>query len=103
LVVFLGASVRLSSVHELFPPDFFPLNPSFDGCFAATHLALKGTSKTGIDEYSTRALARILKAIRFSWQMPPMLHRFDGEDECCCRPAGVSATTLAKAIIRSHP
>lgn len=35
---------------------------------------------TGIDEYSTRALARIWKAMRFSWQMTTMLHRFDGED-----------------------
>ncbi len=42
--------------------------------------AVKGTSKTGIDEYSTRALARIWKAMRFSWQMTTMLHRFDGED-----------------------
>ena len=42
--------------------------------------AVKGGSKTGIDEYSTRALERIWKAMRFSWQMTTMLHRFDGED-----------------------
>ncbi|WP_434288350.1 4-hydroxybenzoate 3-monooxygenase [Celeribacter sp. SCSIO 80788] len=41
--------------------------------------AVKGKT-TGIDEYSTRALARIWKAMRFSWQMTTMLHRFDGED-----------------------
>ncbi|WP_460274294.1 4-hydroxybenzoate 3-monooxygenase [Celeribacter sp. ULVN23_4] len=42
--------------------------------------AVNGGSKTGIDEYSARALARIWKAMRFSWQMTTMLHRFDGED-----------------------
>ncbi len=42
--------------------------------------AVKRGSKTGIDEYSARALARIWKAMRFSWQMTTMLHRFDGED-----------------------
>lgn len=42
--------------------------------------ALNGKSTTGIDEYSARALARIWKAMRFSWQMTTMLHRFDGED-----------------------
>jgi 4-hydroxybenzoate 3-monooxygenase len=41
--------------------------------------AVKGKT-SGIDEYSTRALARIWKAMRFSWQMTSMLHRFDGED-----------------------
>jgi p-hydroxybenzoate 3-monooxygenase len=39
----------------------------------------KGTT-TGIDEYSPRALRRIWKAMRFSWQMTTMLHQFDGED-----------------------
>jgi p-hydroxybenzoate 3-monooxygenase len=34
----------------------------------------------GIDAYSDRALARIWKAMRFSWQMTTMLHNFDGED-----------------------
>lgn len=42
--------------------------------------AVNGKGTTGIDEYSTRALARIWKAMRFSWQMTTMLHRFDGED-----------------------
>ena len=35
----------------------------------------------GIDDYSERALARIWKAMRFSWQMTTMLHHFDGEDQ----------------------
>lgn len=42
--------------------------------------AVQGNGTTGIDEYSTRALNRIWKAMRFSWQMTTMLHRFDGED-----------------------
>ena len=40
---------------------------------------IKG-NEDGIDAYSRRALARIWKAMRFSWQMTMMLHRFDGED-----------------------
>lgn len=35
---------------------------------------------TGIDAYSGRALQRIWKAMRFSWQMTMLLHRFDDED-----------------------
>ena len=42
--------------------------------------ALTKGDATGIDAYSARALARIWKAMRFSWQMTMMLHRFDGED-----------------------
>ena len=33
-----------------------------------------------LDAYSDRALSRIWKAMRFSWEMTTMLHRFDGED-----------------------
>lgn len=33
-------------------------------------------SQAGIDAYSTRALARVWKAVRFSWWMTMMLHRF---------------------------
>ncbi|MCA0942211.1 4-hydroxybenzoate 3-monooxygenase [Yangia mangrovi] len=42
--------------------------------------ALKAGQTAGIDGYSERALARIWKAMRFSWQMTTMLHRFEGED-----------------------
>lgn len=42
--------------------------------------ALKSGDTRGVDGYSARALARIWKAMRFSWQMTTMLHRFDGED-----------------------
>lgn len=41
---------------------------------------LKKGDATGIDAYSERALLRIWKAMRFSWQMTTMLHQFDGED-----------------------
>ncbi|MGV0909832.1 4-hydroxybenzoate 3-monooxygenase [Martelella sp. FOR1707] len=37
-------------------------------------------SSSGIDAYSGRALQRIWKAMRFSWQMTMLLHRFDDED-----------------------
>ena len=42
--------------------------------------ALKAGQTAGIDGYSERALARIWKAMRFSWQMTTMLHSFEGED-----------------------
>jgi p-hydroxybenzoate 3-monooxygenase len=35
-------------------------------------------SMTGLEGYSTRALARVWKATRFSWWMTTMLHRFPG-------------------------
>ncbi|MEM6460749.1 MAG: 4-hydroxybenzoate 3-monooxygenase [Pseudomonadota bacterium] len=42
--------------------------------------ALKKGDEAGIDAYSERALIRIWKAMRFSWQMTTMLHQFAGED-----------------------
>ena len=36
----------------------------------------KQNSSSGIDTYSTRALARVWKAERFSWWMTSVLHRF---------------------------
>ncbi|HEX6146812.1 MAG TPA: 4-hydroxybenzoate 3-monooxygenase [Acidimicrobiia bacterium] len=35
-------------------------------------------STTGLDTYSTTALARVWKAVRFSWWMTTMMHRFPG-------------------------
>ncbi len=35
-------------------------------------------SMTGLDEYSGVAMARVWKAVRFSWWMTTMLHRFPG-------------------------
>jgi len=42
--------------------------------------ALKQGSDNELDNYSERALTRIWKAMRFSWQMTTMLHQFEGED-----------------------
>jgi p-hydroxybenzoate 3-monooxygenase len=38
-------------------------------------------SSAGIDGYSTTALARVWKAVRFSWWMTSMLHRFPDQGE----------------------
>jgi p-hydroxybenzoate 3-monooxygenase len=38
--------------------------------------ALTTGSTTGLDSYSDRALARVWKAVRFSWWMTTLLHRF---------------------------
>jgi p-hydroxybenzoate 3-monooxygenase len=38
-------------------------------------------SRAGIEAYSARALARVWKAVRFSWWMTSMLHRFPDTDD----------------------
>jgi p-hydroxybenzoate 3-monooxygenase len=38
-------------------------------------------STAGIDGYSQKALARVWKAVRFSWWMTSMLHKFPDEGE----------------------
>ena len=38
-------------------------------------------SDAGLDAYSARALARVWKAVRFSWWMTTMLHRFPENGE----------------------
>ena len=48
--------------------------------YQALTQVLKSGDHTGIDAYSDRALQRIWKSMRFSWQMTTMLHRFEGED-----------------------
>jgi hypothetical protein len=40
LAIFLAASVRSSSVHELFPPDCCPVDHGLEGRSAATYFAL---------------------------------------------------------------
>jgi len=35
-------------------------------------------SEKGLDEYSDRAMARVWKAVRFSWWMTSTMHRFPG-------------------------
>ncbi len=60
----------------------------------------------GLDEYSRKALARVWKAVRFSWWMTTMLHRFPDQDEFGQRiqeseleyleHSGAAQTTLAE-------
>ena len=38
-------------------------------------------SSAGIDSYSQTALARVWKAVRFSWWMTSMLHKFPDQGE----------------------
>ncbi|MFK7876585.1 MAG: 4-hydroxybenzoate 3-monooxygenase [Paracoccaceae bacterium] len=59
--------------------------------------ALQKGDETGIDAYSTRALARIWKAMRFSWQMTTMLHHFDGEDEFAAQMRKATLAHLAQS------
>ncbi|MEM8729040.1 MAG: 4-hydroxybenzoate 3-monooxygenase [Pseudomonadota bacterium] len=59
--------------------------------------ALKTGDDTGIDGYSDRALARIWKAMRFSWQMTTMLHRFEGEDSFAPRMRSATLAHLAQS------
>ena len=42
-------------------------------------------SSAGLDGYSAKALARVWKAVRFSWWMTSMLHRFPDEGEFAAR------------------
>ena len=50
----------------------------------ADHPALIAAAKhgdmSGVDGYSDLALKRIWNAMRFSWQMTKLLHRFDDDD-----------------------
>jgi p-hydroxybenzoate 3-monooxygenase len=54
-----------------------------DVCYLAGALidAVQGRSATGLDEYSDRALARVWKAVRFSWWLTTLMHYFPGSDE----------------------
>uniref|UniRef100_UPI0035AE6579 4-hydroxybenzoate 3-monooxygenase n=1 Tax=Paenirhodobacter enshiensis TaxID=1105367 RepID=UPI0035AE6579 len=63
----------------------------------ALSAALKTGDETGFDGYSARALNRIWKAMRFSWQMTTMLHRFDGEDSFAAQMRRASLRHLAES------
>jgi p-hydroxybenzoate 3-monooxygenase len=54
-----------------------------DVCYLAAALAdaVHGRSLTGLDEYSDRALARVWKAVRFSWWLTTLMHHFPGSAE----------------------
>ncbi len=43
--------------------------------------AVHGGSSRGLDEYSDRALARVWKAVRFSWWLTTLMHRFSGSGD----------------------
>lgn len=59
--------------------------------------ALTGNGEAGIDGYSERALSRVWKAMRFSWQMTTMLHRFDGEDGFAAQMRRATLDHLARS------
>ncbi|MEI9400833.1 4-hydroxybenzoate 3-monooxygenase [Mesorhizobium argentiipisi] len=44
--------------------------------FAGLREFYRESSEVGLDAYSAKALARVWKAVRFSWWMTTMLHRF---------------------------
>jgi p-hydroxybenzoate 3-monooxygenase len=54
-----------------------------DVCYLAAALAdaVLGRTTAGLDEYSDRALARVWKAVRFSWWLTTLMHRFSGSSE----------------------
>lgn len=58
---------------------------------------LKKGDATGIDAYSERALLRIWKAMRFSWQMTTMLHHFEGEDSFAAQMRKATMAHLSKS------
>jgi p-hydroxybenzoate 3-monooxygenase len=47
--------------------------------------AIGGGSAAALDAYSDRALARVWKAVRFSWWMTTLLHRFPDQDPMALR------------------
>ena len=59
--------------------------------------AVKSNDVSGIDSYSSKALTRIWKAMRFSWQMTTMLHRFDNEDSFAGQMRKASLDHLANS------
>lgn len=61
-----GLNLAFSDVHYL---------------FEGLHSVLTGGSPTGIDTYSERALRRVWQAVRFSWWMTTLMHRFPDTGE----------------------
>lgn len=59
--------------------------------------ALKKNDMIGVDAYSQRALSRIWKAMRFSWQMTTMLHQFEGEDSFAAQMRKATLTHLSQS------
>ena len=59
--------------------------------------AVKNNDKKHLDDYSSKALQRIWKAMRFSWQMTTMLHQFDGEDSFSAQMRKASLSHLSRS------
>jgi len=59
--------------------------------------AVKRDDTTGIDRYAERALARVWKAMRFSWSMTTMLHQFEGEDSFAAQMRKATLAHLAQS------
>jgi len=64
--------------------------------------ALTTGSTTGLDEYSERALARVWKAVRFSWWMTTLLHRFPESGEFGYRIQEAELDYLAGSEAAQH-
>ena len=60
---------------------------------------VKGKTETGVDEYSSRALQRVWKAMRFSWSMTTLLHQFEGEDSFAAQMRKASLAHLAASEV----
>ena len=59
--------------------------------------ALRDGDSSGIDGYSERALARIWRAMRFSWYLTNMMHSFDGEDNFAAQMRKASLSHLSQS------
>lgn len=64
--------------------------------------AITSGSTSGIDEYSDRALARVWKAVRFSWWMTTLLHRFPDQGEFAYRLQEAELDYLAGSQAAQH-
>ncbi len=59
--------------------------------------AIKKGNMSGIESYADRALTRVWKAMRFSWQMTTMLHQFEGEDSFAAQMRRASLLHLSQS------
>lgn len=86
------------AAHIVPPTGAKGLNLAFSDVFylhEALISAVVRKDHRGIDAYSERALARIWKAMRFSWQMTIMTHRFDDEDNFAAQMRSATLAHLA--------
>jgi p-hydroxybenzoate 3-monooxygenase len=83
-----GLNLAFSDVHYL-----------FEGLEAA----LSGGSTTGLDTYSERALRRVWQAVRFSWWMTTLMHRFPdtGEFDRAIQEAELDYLSTSEAAQRT--